>query len=302
MSLEKFAGTQPVRVLQNFITAKFENTNASFFESTQKAINDLGLDPGIAFHLNKFPIIQKVDGHIQTPYVKNNKIHLHETFLSYVWCICYSLISMYDLVDDFNKGSTSKDTKITEAINVFNYGVYLIKDFIEWDKEELPNPELYPPENKVTIDRTNIIFLYAINFILCHEFAHIEYKHTHSEPEIEKEADRRAIELMLQGRNSKTKGELNGGMLAGLCCLLFFSESTISHGKSHPDVDDRINDLLELLDPDPTDFIWGLAYLAYRFWDYKFSKSYPWPDHYNSPKELYKHFYMLLQEEKLKFD
>lgn len=300
MASETFEGTQPIRVLQNFITSKFENTNSEFLSITQNTINHLGLDPGIAYHLNEFPIIQKVDNHTQTPYVKNNKIHIHETFLSFVWCMSYSIVSVYELIDDF-RGSPNSDLsneKIKQSLNVFNYGMYIIKDFIAWDKNQLPNPEIINPKDKINIERANIIFIYAMNFILCHEFAHIENQHSHSTIEFEKQADKRAVELMLQGKTAKSKDEISAGMLMGLCCLLFFSEVTVSKRDTHPDTDTRINDLLEFLNPEIKDFSWGFAYLAYRLWDYKFSKSYPWPDNFNSPKELYQQFYALLQKEK----
>jgi predicted metal-dependent peptidase len=41
----------------------------------------------------------------------------------------------------------------------------------------MPNPEEYSTDDVFFIERANGLFVYAMNFILCHEFAHIELNH-----------------------------------------------------------------------------------------------------------------------------
>lgn len=311
---ESHKGTQPIRVLQEIITAQFENTYPGFSELTKEVIEKLSLQPSIAYHLNEFPIEYEVSGHkFQTPYVDENKaIHIHETFLSYVWCVSYSLTTLYDLTIYFKTEDFDikiSNAKISKALDLLSYGMSLIKLFSEWDKEALPNPELYSIEDQNSIERANVLFILAMNFILCHEFAHVEKKHIDTllskritaadKLEFEIQADNRAIELMRTGITNAKKDGINIGILVGLSCLLFFQKTTVSQSGTHPDIDTRIHALLEYLKPEATDPLWGIAYLAYKLWDFKFSKSFVWATEFNSPKDLYYHFYNQLQEEKV---
>lgn len=94
--LSSHKGTQPTRVLQEFIPSKLENTYPGFSSLVHELISNLNLDPGINYHLNEFPITQNINGHSQTPFVDGEKrIHIHETFLSYVWCVSYTLVNFY---------------------------------------------------------------------------------------------------------------------------------------------------------------------------------------------------------------
>src|SRR5947209_485533 len=91
-------GTQPIRVLQHNIASRFENTNPEFIELAKATIANQGLQNGLGYYINEFAIMDKVDGHTQTPFVNLNqkKIYIHETFMSYVWCISYSLYVLFD--------------------------------------------------------------------------------------------------------------------------------------------------------------------------------------------------------------
>jgi hypothetical protein len=67
--------------------------------------------------------------------------------------------------------------RITKAQQLFNYGISLIKIFTPWDKSTLPNPECYDEQDEFYVQRVNAVFVYAMNFILCHEFVHVEREH-----------------------------------------------------------------------------------------------------------------------------
>lgn len=169
-------GNQPIRVLQHNITFQFETTNPTFVELSKTIIKDKGLQPGIAYYINDSAILEKVDGHVQTPFVNGEgKITVHETFLSYVWCICNSMLVLYEeAIAKTSQNQVSKTLiyeidaqKIDKAQELFNYAKSLIVSFTEWDKEELPNPEIYTQEDVFFIERANGLFVYAMNFILC---------------------------------------------------------------------------------------------------------------------------------------
>lgn len=310
-------GEQPVRVLIHNILSQFEETNPFFIELSRALVENLKLQPRITYHINNWPIIEKVgeDGQPQSPYLNsNNKIVIHETFLSYVWCISYSLLVLYD--ENVAKISQNQVEgkpvhvidlpKIEKAKELFNYAKSLIVVFSEWDKNELPNPELYTVDDKFYIERANGLFVYAMNFILCHEFAHVEKEHTNrllagpgTKSHIlafEKEADERAIELILLGTNDVTKASTHFGILIGLCSFLFF-KGTVAN-ETHPDTDDRITTFVEKIDPPPSNAMWGVAALAFKLWDDQFAKYYHWPKEIGDLKELFYYVKKQIQSEK----
>ncbi len=53
-----------------------------------------------------------------------------------------------------------------------------MKEFSVWDKETLPNPELFGRNETRFVGLANAIFIYSVQFILLHEFAHIFLGHT----------------------------------------------------------------------------------------------------------------------------
>lgn len=303
-------GSQPIRVLQHNITYQFETTNPTFTELSKTIIKDKGLQPGIAYHINNSAILDKVDGQAQTPFVNGKgKITVHETFLSYVWCICYSMLVLYEeAIAKTSQNQVSKtliyeidNQKIEKAQELFDYAKTLITSYSEWDKNELPNPEIYSQDDVFFIERANGLFVYAMNFILCHEFAHIEKDHLeqlkqgkNSESHIlsfEKEAYERAMTLVLSGANENTKLSAEIGVLVGLCSMLFFKQKSVT--TTHPATDDRIHSLIEKAKPSNADAHWGIASLAFKLWDNQFMKNFNWPTEVHDLKELYE----LIREE-----
>lgn len=305
-------GTQPIRVLQHNIIKQFEDTTPEFIQLTLDTIIDKGLQRGIGYHVNENPIIIP-GGRAQTPYVDGTKkIYIHETFASYVWCVTYSLIVLYD--EAVAKPSQNlfmnrpinkiEYEKIKNAQAVFDYGLSLITTFSHWDKR-LPNPESYPEDDSFYIERSNAVFIYALNFILCHEFIHVEREHvdrkllgtiTNLENiELEKEADRKAIELILTGVTSDRRKSAIAGILVGLCTLLYFRSETLSN--SHPDTDKRIDNFLQIVNAPSDDSLWGVAALAYKLWDNQFSKAFNYPKQINDFKEMYEWIRDLVDQE-----
>lgn len=309
------AGNQPIRVLQHNVTFQFETTNPTFIELSKTVIKEKGLQAGIGYHINDRAILEKVEGHRQTPYVnEKGKIYVHETFLSYVWCVCYSMLVLYEeAIAKTSQNQVSKtllheiDTeKIEKAQDLFDYAKSLIVSFSPWDKDTLPNPEEYSTDDVFYIERANGLFIYAMNFILCHEFAHIELDHIekrkkgqNSQSDIlkfEKEADSRAMELVLSGSTDKTKLSSEIGVLMGLCSMLFFKQK--SETTTHPATDDRMHKLIEKVNAVDSDPHWGIAALAFKLWDNQFMKNFNWPKEVHDLKELYDQMREEIKKEK----
>lgn len=309
------AGNQPIRVLQYNVTFQFETTNPTFLELTKTVIKDNGLQAGIGYYINDLAILEKVDGHCQTPFVnQSGKIHVHETFLSYVWCVCYSMLVLYE--EAIAKVSQNQVTntliheidnaKIDKTQELFSYAKSIIVTFSQWDKNNLPNPEQYSSEDVFFIERANGLFLYAMNFILCHEFSHIELRHierkkqgqnsTNDVLKFEKEADSRAMDLVLNGITDRTKLSTEIGILMGLCCMLFFKQK--SETTTHPATDNRIHKLIEKVNASNTDPHWGFAVLAFKLWDDQFVKNFNWPKEVYDLKGLYELIRTEIQKEK----
>ena len=303
---ENHNGVQPIRVLQHNITRDFENLSPEFLKLARELADNGVLNPGISYFMDEEPIIysnQHYKG--QTPFVNQyGKIALHETFLSYIWIISYSMWVLYEEAvykPNYNLINGEKIHEIDLTIiektkELFQYGKSLIVSYSSWDKEYLPNPEEYSDEEEYHILRTNGIFTKAISFILCHEYAHIEKKHiqniltrevSNDERKIfEKEADDRAIELMLSAKNGENDKTIDLGILMGLASMLFF-KSDVEGGAHHPDTDSRITNFLEKLDIADDDNLWGIASLFFKLWEEQFSLSFTWAKSVGTFKELF---------------
>lgn len=285
----------PIRVLQHNLIYAFENMNQEFLNLTQAVIARTDLDKGIAYIIEE----EKV----KSPYVLFNKIFIQESFLSYVWCISFSLVVLYeDAIVKRSRREILGDQeeepdmmKIKEAYALWAYGVSLIDNYTEWNKELLPNPEYYDERYEDLIPKINSVYLAAMCFILAHEFAHVELEHPKTNIPgiddnelgiiIEKEADLRALNLVINHKTAINSTGENMGVLVGLCSLLFFKSTT--EEKAYPDVDDRIDAVFNFVNPDPMDSMWTIATLAYRLWDNLYGINLEWPKGLDTPKSLY---------------
>ncbi len=297
-------GIQPIRVLEHNIISQFESTNPTFLKLSEEIILKKGLKKGIRYYSVLKAINELIDDHNQTPHIgKTKQIVLHEAFLAYIWKITYSLLVLYEeaLAKPLNNKYCNTDYKLDQdaidiADELFQNATSNIVLFTEWDKEYLPNPELYDSKIRQRVEEANAVFVYAVNMILCHEFAHVENEHIEKVQagqglrshilKFEKEADQRAIDLILSditdGRQKLT-AEL--GVLIGICCMLFFKDKTTN--EKHPDIDERIDSFIQRINPDETSAIWGLAVTAYYRWSKQFGKKYTWPTNVNSLKDIY---------------
>ncbi|KOP38758.1 MULTISPECIES: phage exclusion protein Lit family protein [unclassified Flavobacterium] len=281
-------GTQPVRVLHHMIVFIFQNTHVDFEKELTKTIAENGIS-------KKINIIYGEQRIKKTPYIKfeDRAIYIEESFLSYLWCICHALYTIYLQKIDFPKHNLTHgrevykiDDIITEnAYELFRYAKFLIVDFEEWDKENLPNPEKYLAEIRDYVEQPNCFYTEANKFILCHEYVHAvrhiddilenNYENSHF-IEFEKEADFEAIEMIKKGIFPSKINELpiQIGITLGLLSMFFFKATTT--GTKHPNTEDRLVSALTQLNLNEDSECWGLALLGLEFWAEQFGLNLKW--------------------------
>lgn len=286
------AGTQPVRVLHHMIVFMFQNTHSEFAKELIEQIETGNLNKQIDLQLGEEPISLGDGRNYRTPRIINvtRQIQLHETFLSYQWCITYAIYVLFLETIDYpktNEQAGFEKYKISQenirlAREVFDYAKSLIPFFSEWDKQELPNPEVYLAEKRDYVEQTNIFYTEGLKFILCHEYVHAK-KHLTTMPanpdssyffEIEKEADSEAVDLILQGKNPINRWALEIGSVFGIISMFFFREST--EGTKHPNSEDRLTWVLEKLHSSDDDYCWAIACMGLQLWAEQFELYFDW--------------------------
>ncbi|MBC6606945.1 hypothetical protein H8B13_08960 [Hymenobacter sp. BT188] len=325
-------GTQPVRVLQHSIIAALEKTNQEFLDRSHQLIKLGQLHPGITYHINREPI-KAMDSNRspkQMPYLLGGKvINIHETFLSYLWCMSYVLITLYEeqvAKPDQNRQAGNvvyqiNKHRVDNAYALFEYARSIVIFFDDWDLS-LPNPEIYNETEAQWIETINGVYSYAITFILQHEFSHSFLGHRAKKDELkssgatqseqdalsrkhEWEADNMAIDALRRGyrledangRVISTELTSQVGNLVGLCSLIFLSVS-ISSSTSHPSLADRIDSLIQTLQLTPESQLWGVACVAFQLWSRQFGYTLALPTALDEYQGLYK--IMLAEARKIK--
>ncbi len=285
---ELHVGNQPVRVLQHMNTYMFTNTHVDFFKELTKAIEEHGFSKTI--HINYGDTMIE-----HSPYIRNadKSIHLDETFISFLWCVCHTVYTLYIQEIDYPRCNKLRgfeyykveQDKIDKANDLIAYAKSLIVDFTEWNKDELPNPEKYLAQNRDFIEQPNCFFTEAMKFILCHEYTHA-IKHvdqinsgeieTSHYIEFEEEADFDAIELMKKGIYPSKMNELaiQIGITLGILSMFYFKATTTS--TKHPNTEDRLVSALKQLELEDHSPCWGIALIGLNLWIEQFNLSYEW--------------------------
>lgn len=303
-------GIQPVRVLKFNITHQLEHTHPQFMEEFNKLLADHGLQPAIKYDYTELPIVNlNSPNDSLLPHVNSQKeVTIQETFLSYVWTMCYSLLVIFgeDVEKPQQNHLLKTDHKIdTQALDgarkLFVYGMSLIKSYSSWDRAALPNPEEYCQTETYYVEKTNGLFVTAMGFVLCHEYAHIKLGHLDYRQAYisdcdsiidEIRADRDALTSMLKGiSDHQSKVTTEVGILFGLCSLVLL-KAEIQNSR-HPDSDDRIETFLCSLNLDETSPIWGFASLCFKLWDNHYKCQLIWPAQAEHFKEL---FYVIFNQ------
>jgi hypothetical protein len=275
-------GTQPIRILNYMNLHMFANTHSDFAKELEKTIDANKISKKINITYGETKINR-------TPYIKvdDRSIHLDETFLSYLWCVCHSIYVIYIQEIDYPRCNAiigHEHYKIepdisAKAYELFDYAKSLISNYTKWDPDYFPNPEKYLAENRDYIEQPNGFYTEAVKFILCHEYTHAvkhidklntgQYENSHY-IEFEKEADYDAIELLKKGIFPNKINELavHIGITLGILSMFFFSAKT--SGVRHPNTEDRLVAALEQLNLDSDTPCWGIALIGLRLWSEQF--------------------------------
>jgi hypothetical protein len=302
-------GKQPVRVIHHMLLYMFQNTHPDFFKELLFQIQVGKVHQQLDFNFDE-SAIRLSNGKLRTPRVnlETKKIELPETFLSYLWGCTYAIYVLYLERINYPKvnrenGRTihlTKQDNIDEAKSLFDYAKSLVSIYDEWDKQDLPNPEVYQAKDRNYVEQTNTFYTEAVKFIMCHEFTHLtkhaeKFSKDTSDDEIlsfEKEADDDAIDLLKKGIPYDGSDVSIGHRLAienGAVCgvIANFFLSPITAGKKHPNAEDRLSNVLEKLELDDEHNGWGLACIGLQLWDEQFGISLKWEDDFPTFKHLY---------------
>jgi Peptidase U49 len=304
-----FPGTQPVRVLTDVTIGFFQNTHQDFFDEIVEMVKKGKLDNHLDLEYGEEGL-SLFNGKYRTPkiYNESKKIYLHETFLSYQWCVTYAIYTLFlekidyprcNDIEGYERYKVSPE-KIDKAKEVFAYARSIIPYFNKWDKDTMPNPEKYPAAERDYIEQTNVFFTESIKFILCHELAHAK-KHLDNLPdeacescfsEMEYDADNDAIDTILKGATKNNRFVLEIGVVLGILSMLFFR--SITSGQKHPNVEDRVTKALEKMDAASDSMAWAFACIGLELWDEQFEHFFDWK---GKSADNYKDLYFSIVEQ-----
>ncbi|MGE8433483.1 phage exclusion protein Lit family protein [Chryseobacterium joostei] len=290
-------GEQPIRVLKHNLTTRLVKRNEEYIKTLH---SDFKLDKNIKYNIAFLPLVDK-----QCPYINNKGvINIHETYLSYVWIVCYYFYVLHEellvIPEQYKRNLPIRKNQnlslYNEAEELFNYGKSLIVAYSSWDKEYFPNPEYYDEntEQGWYILRTNDLFVEVLNFILYHETAHAELEHlkkisigslsNDDRKKLELEADTRAIELILSNKENQNSTEVS--IIIGLASMLFFSNN-LNGGKNHPNIDTRLENAISSIKPTNENPIWSMLVIFIKVWGQQFNLGIEEKTFYIDYKEMY---------------
>ena len=303
-------GNQPVRVIHHMLVVMLQETYPSFFEELLENINQGKIDKELNLVYGDEPIKNELrKPHTPRVNFETKKIEIYESFLSFLWCCTYSIYVTYLETIDYpmvNKVNNRivhpiNNDNIKKARELFDYARYLVVHFDIWNKELLPNPEVYFAERRDYVEQTNLFYTDAVKFILCHEIIHLTNhvdKITSQSSdshylEFEIEADDKALEMMMKGISYSQhpfdvarRLSIENGIIFGILSMFFFSGSTYLD-KKHPNSEDRLTVALEKLKVSAEHPAWGIACVGLQFWDEQFNLHFVWNKNLASYKDQY---------------
>ncbi len=308
-------GNQPVRVLKYNILDNLLKVHIGKESDLAKLVEEKGLKRDFGYIAEDKEIIAPIAADSQIPFVDADKrINLPETFLSYVWCLSYSILVLYDFNHKRMIGR-SADVNLNEVLlaeEVASYGISLVRSFSRWDVERLPNPELYDAEKEPFIELANGVFSHAMTFILSHELAHVAlgdidemnranmanvYVSAHDRLSEEFRADGFATKTMLQCTlDQQTFTNRGVGIIVGVMCLLLLQSGLSS--KDHPDIDERIEMAMDALELDETNGLWLVGLAGIKLWDVHYKKNLAWPQCALTPKQAFQNILAAIRKRK----
>lgn len=122
------------------------------------------------------------------------------------------------------------------------------------------------------IGKANGILVGGVAFMFCHELSHNILGHTHKistdEESVAEEAaaDNYALGLLSDTFDGEFGFTHKVGAATVLCSLLLMGKESISGGSRHPHMDYRIRMMMNSLEQDEMDGLWGYVGSAIRLW------------------------------------
>lgn len=284
-------GDQPVRIFYESIGNIFLNIRDELYTmySTEKIASMWGV-----YHPENVAVIGP------SALINGAQITIHDTFLSFLWCYNYgTLYNFPGYPGKFNKSDANKATFL------LGYARRLLEQYVDWDKEEWPNPEIYNKDDWNFIRQTNTMFIVGVNVIMYHEFAHYVLGHIDELQraggrvsntrliEMEHEADAFAFEKVFEWY----KGEwyVLFGLITALTSLMYIS-SNFNGGDKHPAPHLRIARCLEHLNLPDNHPAWAFASWPLMQWQVEFKTVFGFPSKFENRKRVFYEFIHKIEE------
>lgn len=188
------------------------------------------------------------------------KVVFYESHLAFIWAYIYSNFVIFEqciqaemLKDNFD-WTIRFDRQLTmRAKSLLDWAVNFSKGYIPWDESALPNPKKQlDDEEKSMCEKTNQIYLTAVNFLFFHEYAHLALKHDYSRSdenlsiEQEKEADNFAMSCITPAFSTEKERHLAGLSIVLLCASNLYLPKELRGvwQAAHPHLHDRLRNAL----------------------------------------------------------
>lgn len=282
----------PIRYLYPYITGRFENTHADFADYAQQMIKEEKIDPEISF---------KDTDVFDSPKTVFGKIILNEPFICSVWSFCYYYYVLHEeyVVPYYNERKLNKNKILDQAESLYKWGKGLQGSFSQWPRG-MPMPQQH--NDNPTINIVNQIFLYAMDFIMCHEFAHIDQAPQQGTPiEQELEADDVAFDLLLKGRNGKNDTTIYLGIIMALATLLILNPKIEDSG-SHPSSLSRLDAFVKKINLPETHTLWCILTIIIHDWNMRYDLGFDFPKESDTFKSRYEEMIEIINAQVSKND
>lgn len=278
-------GNMPVRVLRYNIEERFSNIRDEVREMHEREKYQYLSE--ISIMIEKSPI--------KTPFVnlKDKKIYIQETYLSYLWTVCYYFLVVQEYImfrqmqNNWNGHIEYNVPILQRAKNLFDWGISLREKYSDWDLS-LPNPDFesshFSKYEEEFIGKATNLFNTSVTYLLFHEYAHLVCGHGEVAnllrnkenlndderiklKELEIDADNFAFDTIIKHYDDDLYREIKGlsiiySHISNLF-LLFNAEKLMQ--ENHPDVDQRLINVLyklDLIDGEKKYYLWSLSTLA----------------------------------------
>lgn len=199
--------------------------------------------------------VSKNEVRLKTPFIVGGRINFPETFLNFLWSVCFYLCTTTEeLVDqekrpDFH-GELEPRGFVLNARDMINWGLNLRFFNLPW-----PDQVCDPYADNENHNFVRLVFKHALAFILFHEYAHAKLGHVVDVDDgtsvaQETEADNFALQTVygeLPDDDAKLLYVL-GVICAGICMLYSITDPANIKQTTHPDIDVRLLHYLEFFE------------------------------------------------------